>query len=240
MVPCSISATRVSCPEALITKMFDIEGSLCGARGRACAIRERMRQSQAALERQNGLRSVDGHQFLASERLARPRAWRTAPAGRWCAPRSDLTRGSAGTRRNCRDGTIGDPPQQADRPDVIENERQRLPAACSLTPIEPGVLANDARHARLHPFATEQGFQELVRASSRLGLAGPQGEPQRAPPLGADGLHRRLEIDPQRVLAFALANHARVRARRENGESIDRVWGAFGPFDQVLAAAVRP
>src|SRR5205085_12178318 len=30
MSPFSISATRVSCPEALITKMFDIERSFCG------------------------------------------------------------------------------------------------------------------------------------------------------------------------------------------------------------------
>src|SRR3954470_15873825 len=104
MVPCSISATRVSCPEALITKMFDIEGSLCGARGRTCAIRERMRQSEAALGRQNGLRSVDGHQFLPPSALHGRAPGARPPQGAGVLP--DPTPPAVSRAREGSEGTV--------------------------------------------------------------------------------------------------------------------------------------
>src|SRR5207245_9752732 len=80
---------------------------------------------------------------------------------------------------------------------------------------EDRVFANDAGDARAGELGSEQRGEQLGRTRDRLVLSRAQRDTDLARVLCDQATHRLFQVDPDRLLALALAPHARFRTTRD-------------------------
>ena len=105
---------------------------------------------------------------------------------------------------------------------------------------EDGVLADDARHAGPGQLRAEQRRQQLGGPRHGLVLAGAQREADFARTAGGESVDARPQIDPHRLLSFALAQDGGPARRGELGEPLRGVRSALRELDSVLDATDDP
>src|SRR5205823_14222424 len=98
---------------------------------------------------------------------------------------------------------------------------------------EDRVFANDARDARAGELGSEQRGEQLGRTSDRLVFSSAQRETDLARVLCDQAIHRLFQVDPDRLLALALAHHGGFLASGEFRQLQSSVRRVLGELDAV-------
>src|SRR5437016_3396295 len=99
---------------------------------------------------------------------------------------------------------------------------------------EDRVFANDAGDARAGELGSEQRGEQLGRTRDRLVLSRAQRETDLARVLCDQAIHRLFQVDPDRLLALALAHHGGFLTSGEFRELQSSVRRVLGELDAVL------